>query len=110
MGNLQLQEARCVLFQHNFKLLAIKYSLAAKCSNKSNIIANEVHVRQNRLIPKFNFMNPRGICNCDMMPLKQTKKAVWSLNHRKSDVPGLNGKPHPNDNGTSNGTMHDQVI
>lgn len=55
-------------------------------------------------------MDPRGIGKWDMMPLKQTEKAVWELDHGKADVAGLNGKPPPNDDGTANETLNDQVI
>lgn len=109
-GKSQVQEACRVLSKHNINPSVIKYSLAAKCSDTSNIIANEMHVGMNRLIPEFTFMDPRGIGKWDMMPLKQTEKAVWALDHDEAGVAGLNGKPPPNDDGTANETLNDQVI
>eukprot|EP00593_Proboscia_inermis_P016926 CAMPEP_0171320192 /NCGR_PEP_ID=MMETSP0816-20121228/102694_1 /TAXON_ID=420281 /ORGANISM="Proboscia inermis, Strain CCAP1064/1" /LENGTH=50 /DNA_ID=CAMNT_0011816785 /DNA_START=812 /DNA_END=964 /DNA_ORIENTATION=+ len=44
-------------------------------------------------------MDPSGIGKWDMMPLKQTKKAIWAFDH---DEAGLNSKPPPNDDGTAN--------
>ena len=88
----------------------MKYSLAEKCSNMANIIANEIHVGQNRLIPEFNSIDPRSISKWDMMSLKQTKKAIWSFDHNRAGVAGLNGKVPPNDDGTANKILNDQVI
>ena len=76
----------------------------------ANIIANEIHVGQNRLIPEFNSIDPRSISKWDMMSLKQTKKAVWALDYNKTVVDSLNSKTPSNDDGIVNENLNDQVI
>lgn len=59
LGLMQVEEACSQLIANNINPSVIKYSLASKCIDTSNAIANTLMVGRNRIVPEFTFMDPR---------------------------------------------------
>ena len=59
LGLMQVEEACSQLMASNINPSVIKYSLASKCIDTSNAIANTLMVGRNRIVPEFTFMDPR---------------------------------------------------
>jgi hypothetical protein len=38
----------------------VKYSLAARCIDTSNLVSQELRLGSDRLVPEFTYMDPRG--------------------------------------------------
>lgn len=88
----------------------VRYSLAANAIDSANIVGRELKVGRDRLVPEFNFMDPRAIGSWDMSAFDKTKYAVWALDNDEAGVDGKEGRPPSNDDGTPNETLADQVV
>ena len=88
----------------------VRYSLAAAAIDSSNIIGKELKVGRDRLVPEFNFMDPRAIGQWDYSPLDQTLEAVWALDVLEAGNDGIGGRPPSNEDGTPHETLGDQVV
>lgn len=58
-GLMQVEEACGQLMASNINPSVIKYSLASKCIDTANAVANTLLVGRNRVVPEFTFMDPR---------------------------------------------------
>ena len=67
-------------------------------------------VGQNRIIPEFTFMDPRGIGKWDMMSYSQTLPAIYALDETEAGTDGKLGRPPPNEDGTHNETLAEQKV
>jgi broad specificity phosphatase PhoE len=88
----------------------LKYSLAAACIDTANVIARDLKIGGDRLIPEFVFMDPRGIGAWDMSRKTETYPAVWAMDAAEAGNDGLGGRPPPNTDGTAHETLGDQYI
>ncbi|GFH53112.1 hypothetical protein CTEN210_09588 [Chaetoceros tenuissimus] len=88
----------------------VRYSLAAAAIDSSNIIGKELKVGRDRLVPEFNFMDPRAIGQWEYSPLNQTLEAVWALDVLEAGNDGIGGRPPSNEDGTPHETLGDQVV
>ena len=88
----------------------VRYSLAASCIDTSNIIGRELKLGRDRLVPEFNFMDPRAVGKWDMSKEVETKPAVWAMDADEAGPDGLAGRPPANDDGTPHETLADQAI
>lgn len=88
----------------------VKYSLAASCIDTSNIVQRELKLGRDRIVPEFTFLDPRAIGKWDMMSKKQVEPAILAYDHDNAGNDGLGARPPPNDDGTPNETLNDQVI
>ena len=88
----------------------VRYSLAANAIDSANIVGRELKVGRDRLVPEFNFMDPRAIGSWDMSAFDKTKYAVWALDNDEAGVDGKEGRPPSNDDGTPHETLADQVV
>lgn len=59
LGLMQVEEACSKLMASNINPSVIKYSLASKCIDTANTVANTLLVGRNRVVPEFTFMDPR---------------------------------------------------
>eukprot|EP00980_Cylindrotheca_fusiformis_P010634 scaffold2366_cov115-Cylindrotheca_fusiformis.AAC.8 len=109
-GIVQVQEACQFLERNQINPSVIKYSLAASAMDTMSIVKEELKVGQNRIIPEFTFMDPRGIGQWDMMSYSQTLPAVIALDEQEAGKQGKEGRPPPNEDGTPNETLADQSI
>jgi Fructose-2,6-bisphosphatase len=88
----------------------VRYSLAASAIDSSNIIGRELKIGRDRLVPEFNFMDPRAIGSWDMSRLNVTLDAVWAMDVDEAGKDGKGGRPPSNDDGTPHETLSDQVV
>lgn len=88
----------------------VRYSLAASAIDSSNIIGRELKIGRDRLVPEFNFMDPRAIGSWDMSRLNVTLEAVWAMDVDEAGKDGIGGRPPSNDDGTPHETLSDQVV
>lgn len=56
LGTAQVEEVCNDLMSKGINPSVVKYSLAAKCIDTANIVANTMMVGRNRLVPEFTFM------------------------------------------------------
>ena len=88
----------------------IKYSLAASSMDGAKLVAREINLGVDRVIPEFTFLDPRAIGRWDMLALADTQAAVWAMDADEAGRDGLQGRPPPNDDGTPNETLADQAV
>jgi broad specificity phosphatase PhoE len=67
----------------------VRYSLAASAMDTANIIGRELKVGRDRLVPEFNYMDPRAVGKWDMLTLSSTEAAVWAMD---ADEAGAEGR------------------
>jgi broad specificity phosphatase PhoE len=110
-GQEQVEAACRAFIQDNFSSPTIvKYSLAAKCIDSSNIVGRELGIGRDRLQPEFTFMDPRAIGQWDMLSKQLVEPAVWAMDVDEAGNDGVGGLPPPNEDGTPHETLADQAI
>jgi len=109
LGIEQVQDACKEMMARDINPSVVKYSLAAKSMDSANVVATEMQIGRNRLVPEYTFMDPRGIGKWDMQRLSTTEEAVWALDHHKSGKEGRGGLPPSHEDGTPNETLFNQV-
>lgn len=65
---------------------------------------------RDRLVPEFNFMDPRAIGSYDMSLFDTSFEAVWAMDVDEAGSDGIGGRPPSNEDGTPNETLADQVV
>ncbi|KAL7548434.1 hypothetical protein ACHAWF_011723, partial [Thalassiosira exigua] len=88
----------------------VRYSLAAASVDSANIVGEELRIGRDRLVPEFNYMDPRAIGAWDYASLNATEGAVWALDADEAGPSGRGGRPPPNEDGTPAETLADQVV
>jgi len=109
LGIEQVQDACNDMMSRDINPSVVKYSLAAKSIDSSNVFASEMKIGRNRLVPEYTFMDPRGIGRWNMQRLSATEEAVWAMDHIRAGKDGRGGLPPDHDDGTPNETLSDQV-
>lgn len=106
----QVQEACKYLASQDVNPSLVKFSLAAKCIDTANIVATEMQVGRDKLIPEYTFMDPRGIGKWDRRPISLIESALFAMDEMEAGNLGQGGRPPKNDDGTADETLGDQVI
>uniref|UniRef100_A0A7S2UCM5 Uncharacterized protein n=1 Tax=Attheya septentrionalis TaxID=420275 RepID=A0A7S2UCM5_9STRA len=88
----------------------VRYSLAANAVDTANIVGRDLKIGRDRLVPEFNFMDPRALGKYDFLPRDETEAAIWALDADEAGEYGTGGRPPPNEDGTPDETLSDQVI
>ncbi len=90
----------------------VRYSLAASAIDTSNIVGRELKVGRDKLVPEFNFMDPRAIGSWDMSQFSMTQDAVWAMDDLEAgtDGTGEGSRPPANEDGTPHETLADQKV
>ena len=88
----------------------VRYSLAAAAIDSADIIGSELKVGRDRIVPEFNYMDPRAVGSWDMSQVNMTKDAVWALDVDEAGRDGIGGRPPSNEDGTPHETLSDQVV
>lgn len=88
----------------------VRYSLAASAIDSADIIGKALKVGRDRLVPEFNFMDPRAIGSWDMSQFDATRDAVWALDFDEAGSDGKGGRPPSNEDGTPHETLADKVV
>lgn len=110
IGMAQVEEVCNKLLSLDINPSVVKYSLASKCLDTVNIIANTMMIGRNRIVPEFTFMDGRGAGFFDGKPLESAEPALWAMDNQEGGNEGRDGAPPPTDDGTGNETLQDQVI
>ena len=110
IGMAQVEEACNKMLALGINPSVVKYSLASKCMDTSNIVANTMMIGRNRIVPEFTFMDPRGAGFFDGKPLDIAQAALWAMDNAEAGDGGREARPPPTDDGTGNDTLHDQMI
>lgn len=109
VGIQQVQQACRDMIKRDVNPSSVRFSLAAKCIDTADMIATEMKVGRNRILPEYTYMDPRGIGKWDMLSLSSTEPAIWALDALEGGKEGKGGRPPPNDDGTPNETLSNQV-
>ena len=88
----------------------VRYSLAASSIDTANIVGAEFNIGRDRLVPEFNYMDPRAVGAWDFSSKNVTEEAVWAMDADEGGVSGRGGRPPPNEDGTPAETLSDQVV
>jgi len=88
----------------------IKYSFSKSSMDSAEVAKNILRLGQNKVVPEFNFMDPRAIGRWDGMSISQTLPAIVALDELEAGKDGKGGRPPPNDDGTPHETLADQSV
>jgi len=88
----------------------VKYGLPASSMDTANIVSETLKIGKDRLVPEFTFLDPRAIGRWDAFSYSETYPAVWAMDVLEAGPNGMEGRPPPNDDGTPNDTLADQMI
>ena len=110
IGVEQVREACRFLKSTGSAPTVVRYSLAAAAIDSANIVGEELNIGRDRLVPEFNYMDPRAIGMWDMAALNATEEAVWALDADEAGTYGKGGRPPPNEDGTPAETLSDQAV
>jgi hypothetical protein len=75
-----------------------------------DLIARELKLGRDRLLPEFTYLDQRGIGLWDSSDMSIVKPALWALDELEAGPEGFGARPPPNEDGTPNETLHDQFI
>lgn len=109
LGLEQVQESCQILLSRDVNPSLVKFSLAAKSIDSANIVADKMLIGRDKLIPEYTFMDPRGVGKWDRRPISLVEDALFALDDMEAGDHGYDGRPPPNDDGTANETLGDQV-
>ncbi|KAL7470284.1 hypothetical protein ACHAXS_010512, partial [Conticribra weissflogii] len=110
LGERQVLESCKFLKETGSSPTVVRYSLAAASVDSANKIGDELKIGRDRLVPEFNYLDPRAIGGWDFAALNATEEAVWALDADEAGPSGRGGKPPPNEDGTPAETLSDQVV
>jgi len=109
-GQIQIEDACRKLKEDGIVPTIVRYSLAAASIDTANIVGKELKIGRDRLVPEFNFMDPRAVGKWDMLPLSLTESAIWAMDYDEAGPAGVMGRPPPNEDGTPHETLADQTV
>jgi hypothetical protein len=88
----------------------VYHSLAANGMDTGDLIARELKLGRDRLLPEFTYLDQRGIGLWDSSDMSIVKPALWALDEMEAGPEGFGARPPANEDGTPNETLHDQFI
>ena len=110
LGDEQVREACRFIKENASQPTVVRYSLAAASIDSANIVGDELKIGRDRLVPEFNYMDPRAIGGWDGSQLNATEEAVWAMDVDEGGPNGKGGKPPSNEDGTPAETLSNQVV
>jgi broad specificity phosphatase PhoE len=84
------------------------HSLAANGMDTGDLIARELKLGRDRLLPEFTYLDQRGIGLWDSNEEAKIRPAIWAMDVMEAGTEGFGGRPPANTDGTPNDTLHDQ--
>jgi broad specificity phosphatase PhoE len=109
-GQQQIKRATEKLFPSSQLPTVIYHSLAANGMDTGDLIARELHLGRDRLLPEFTYLDQRGIGLWDSSDVSIVQPAMWALDELEAGSEGFGGRPPANVDGTPNETLQDQFI
>lgn len=86
------------------------HSLAANGMDTGDLIARELKLGREKLLPEFTYLDQRGVGQWDSGDETLVKPAVWALDYLEAGEKGMGGRPPANTDGTPNESLGDQFI
>ena len=105
-----MREACRALRRPELAPTVVRYSLAAACIDAADVVGSELRVGRDRLVPEFNYLDPRAVGAWDFGSRNATEAAVWALDADEAGPDGTGARPPPNEDGTPAETLADQVV
>jgi broad specificity phosphatase PhoE len=99
-----------LLIANNINPSIIRYAIAASSTDTTNIVARALNVGRDKLVPEFNYLEPRAIGAWDMTSRSSTEPAVWAMDAMEAGRDGLGGRPPPKDDGTPHERLADVAV
>jgi broad specificity phosphatase PhoE len=103
-----LKEAIATLKETSCQPTVAYHSLAANGMDTGDLIARELKLGRDRLLPEFTYLDQRGIGLWDSNEEALIRPAVWAMDVLEAGSEGFGGRPPANTDGTPNDTLHDQ--
>jgi broad specificity phosphatase PhoE len=101
----------CQVLSESGDLPTVAYhSLAANGMDTGDLLATELKLGRDRLLPEFTYLDPRGIGLWDSTAYDATQKAIAAMDYTEAGREGRGGRPPANEDGTPNETLTDQFI
>ncbi|GKY99871.1 hypothetical protein MPSEU_000940800 [Mayamaea pseudoterrestris] len=89
----------------------IVHSLAASSMDTANLVASQLKLGRDRIMPEYTFLDPRAIGLWDMTKQSDTADAIIAMDQKEAGPHGQDGKPPPpNEDGTPSETLADQAV
>jgi hypothetical protein len=86
------------------------HSLAANGMDTGDLVARELKLGREKLLPEFTYLDPRGIGIWNDSDERTVKPAIWALDYLEAGDRGMGGRPPPHVDGTPNETLNDQFV
>ncbi|CAB9526129.1 Pfam:PGAM (Partial), partial [Seminavis robusta] len=93
----------------NFPTVAY-HSLAANGMDTADMMATELRISRDRLLPEFTYLDQRGIGLWDSGAMDTVKPAIVALDYLEAGKEGQGGRPPANEDGTANEALGDQFV
>ena len=98
------------LIPNNINPSIIRYAIAASSTDTTNLVARALNVGRDKLVPEFNYLEPRAIGAWDTTARSATEPAVWAMDAMEAGRDGLDGRPPPKDDGTPHERLADVAV
>ena len=109
-GEEQVVASCQILKQPTLTPTVVRHSLAAATVDTANVIGRELVLGRDRVGAEYTFLDPRAIGQWDMLQKSKTIPAIWAMDDMEAGIDGTGARPPPNDDGTPNETLADQMI
>mmetsp|Transcript_25085 Transcript_25085/g.54702 ORF Transcript_25085/g.54702 Transcript_25085/m.54702 type:complete len:607 (+) Transcript_25085:94-1914(+) len=108
-GAEQVRMACADMLERDLNPSVVLYPTAANAIDTADIVATEMRIGRNRVLPEYTNLDARGIGKYDMNDRETVKGAIWAMD-AESGPEGRSGeRPPPTDDGTPNETLANQV-
>lgn len=87
----QVLEACRMMEQNDVNPSVVTYSIAAKSYDTASIISRELKIGNNRMMPEYTNLDPRGAGKWDGLELNSTEAAIFALDASEAGVMGKVG-------------------
>ena len=108
-GIAQIQAACVNMMERDFNPSVVLFPTAANAIDTADIVASEMRIGRNRVLPEYTNLDGRGIGKFDMNEREAVRSAIWALD-AESGPEGRDGeRPPATDDGTPNETLANQI-
>lgn len=108
-GIAQVQAACADMLERDYNPSVVLFPTAANAIDTADIVASEMRIGRNRVLPEYTNLDARGIGKFDMNDREAVRSAIWALD-AVSGPEGRDGeRPPPTDDGTPNETLANQI-
>lgn len=80
-------------------------AIATNSMETAEVLAYELNIRRERVVPEFSFLDARGLGALDGRPQSEVQRLLADMDHKDVTM-----KPMPNDDGTPNDSASDVFV